>query len=143
MFFEGATMKRREFFKLLMYLLGSTAFISFFYPLLRFLAPPGSEANIKKMVLSKAEVPVGKAESIVFNNVPAIVINRPHKGFIVLSKVCTHLGCIVEYEADKDRMLCPCHAGTFDLDGNVISGPPPKPLQRLPFRIEGETIVIG
>ncbi|MGO9013838.1 MAG: ubiquinol-cytochrome c reductase iron-sulfur subunit [Dissulfurispiraceae bacterium] len=136
-------MKRREFFRLLMYLLGSTVFISGLYPLLRFLAPPGSEANIKKLVLSKADVPPGKAESIVFNNVPAIVINRPEKGFIVLSKVCTHLGCIVEYEGDKDIMLCPCHAGTFDLDGHVISGPPPKPLQRLPFRIEGETIVIG
>ena len=136
-------MKRREFFKLLMYLLGSTVFISFFYPLLRFLAPPGNEANIKKIVLSKAEVPSGKAKSIVFNNLPTIVINRPDKGFIVLSKVCTHLGCIVEYDGDKNIMLCPCHAGTFDLDGNVISGPPPKSLQRLPLRIEDETIVIG
>ncbi|HXW68264.1 MAG TPA: ubiquinol-cytochrome c reductase iron-sulfur subunit [Dissulfurispiraceae bacterium] len=136
-------MKRREFFKLLMYLLGSTAFISFFYPLLRFLAPPGSEASIKKLVLPKADVPSGSARSIVLNNVPAIVINRPDKGFIVLSKVCTHLGCIVEYDRDKKIMLCPCHAGTFDLDGNVISGPPPKSLQRLPLRIEGETLVIG
>ncbi len=136
-------MKRREFFRLLMYLLGSTAFISFFYPLLRFLAPPGSEANIKKLVLPKSDVPSGKAKSIVFNNVPAIVINRPDKGFIVLSKVCTHLGCIVEYNGDKKVMLCPCHAGMFDLDGNVISGPPPKSLQRLPLRVEGETIVIG
>ena len=136
-------MKRRKFFKLLMYLLGSTAFISFFYPLLRFLAPPGSEANIKKLVLPKAEVPSGKAKSIVFNNVPAIVINRPDKGFIVFSKVCTHLGCIVEYDGGKNIMLCPCHAGMFDLDGNVISGPPPKSLHRLPFRVAGETIVIG
>ncbi len=136
-------MKRRKFFKLLIALLGSTAFISFFYPLLRFLAPPGSEASIKKLVLSKAEVPSGKAKSIVFNNVPAIVINRPDKGFVVFSKVCTHLGCIVEYDGDKKIMLCPCHAGMFDLDGNVISGPPPKSLQRLPLRVEGETIVIG
>lgn len=136
-------MKRRKFFKLLLSLLGSTAFISFFYPLLRFLAPPGSEAHVSKITVPKAEVPIGKARSIVFNNIPAIVINRSDKGFIAFSKVCTHLGCLVEYQADKNIMLCPCHAGTFDLDGNVVSGPPPKPLHRLPLRVEGENIVIG
>jgi len=136
-------MKRRNFFKLLLSLLGSTAFISFFYPLLRFLAPPGSEANVAKVVLPKTEVAAGRTKSIVYNNAPAIVINRPDKGFIALSKVCTHLGCIVEYSRENNVMLCPCHAGTFDLDGNVLSGPPPRSLQRLPLRVEGENIVIG
>ncbi|MCL4491501.1 MAG: Rieske (2Fe-2S) protein [Nitrospirae bacterium] len=136
-------MKRRKFLKLVLSLLGSAAFISFLYPLLRFLAPPSSEANIKRVVLPKGEVPAGGAKSIIFNSVPAIVINRPGKGFIAFSKVCTHLGCLVEYIREKDIMLCPCHAGTYDLDGNVLSGPPPKPLQRLPLRVEGETIIIG
>ena len=136
-------MERRNFFKLLLAFLGSISFASFAYPLIRFLAPPGIEAKTKKLSLSKGEIPVGSAKNIVFNNTPAIIINRADKGLVALSKICTHLGCIVEYNKEKNRLLCPCHAGVYDLEGNVLSGPPPRPLQKLPLKVEGETIVIG
>ncbi|HAM49324.1 MAG TPA: cytochrome B6 [Nitrospiraceae bacterium] len=136
-------MKRRKFLQTLLTILGSTAFVSFAYPLLRFLAPPSGEAKTKKLILGKGEVPIGAAKDIVFNDVPAIIINRPGRGLIAFSRVCTHLGCLVEYEKDKNRLLCPCHAGVYDLEGNVVSGPPPQPLPKLPLRVEGENIVIG
>jgi menaquinol-cytochrome c reductase iron-sulfur subunit len=47
---------------------------------------------------------------------------------LVFSNVCTHLGCRVKWEADKDAYVCPCHAAKFDIEGNVIDGPPPRPL---------------
>ncbi|MGW8273276.1 MAG: QcrA and Rieske domain-containing protein [Thermodesulfovibrionales bacterium] len=72
-----------------------------------------------------------------------IVINRTDKGLIAFSKVCTHLGCLVAYDEDSKALICPCHAGTFDLEGNVISGPPPKPLTKLPLKVEGDNIIIG
>jgi len=136
-------MKRRNFLRASVAFLGSVTFLSFLYPLLRFLAPPGSEAKTKKLTFPKGEVPVGASKDIVFNNSPAIVINRPGKGLIAFSKVCTHLGCLVEYERDKNRLVCPCHAGIYDLEGNVMSGPPPKPLPKLPLRVEGENIIVG
>ncbi|MBI5026178.1 MAG: Rieske (2Fe-2S) protein [Nitrospirae bacterium] len=135
-------LKRRGFLKLLLSLLGSTAAVSFVYPLLRFIAPPG-EARIKQMSLRKGEIPLGEARDIVFNATPAIIINSPERGYIALSRVCTHLGCLVEYDKGKKRLLCPCHAGIYDLEGNVLSGPPPRPLPKIPLRIEGEIIVIG
>jgi menaquinol-cytochrome c reductase iron-sulfur subunit len=46
---------------------------------------------------------------------------------------CTHLGCA--YSWQTDRFACPCHGGTFAADGTVISGPPPRPLDRLPVQI--------
>ena len=70
-------------------------------------------------------------------------MNIPDKGFVALSKVCTHLGCLVEYDSAKKRLLCPCHAGIYSLDGNVISGPPPKPLHKYPVKVQGEEIVVG
>lgn len=136
-------MKRRGFLRLLLAFLGSTALASFLYPLLRFFAPPSGKATIKQVSLKKAELPVGKAKNIVFNNTPVIVINRHDKGYVVISRVCTHLGCLVDYDETKKRLQCPCHAGTFDLEGNVISGPPPKPLQKFSLKVEGENIVIG
>ena len=136
-------MNRRKFLKSVLFFLGSTALVSFVYPLVRFLEPPGSGAQGGKTTVKKAEIPVGASKDIVVNNTPAIIINVPDKGFIALSKVCTHLGCLVEYDKIKQRLLCPCHAGAFSLNGNVLSGPPPKPLQKYPVKVEGEDIAIG
>lgn len=136
-------MNRRLFLKSLLTILSATAAASFAYPLMRFLAPPGNEAKGKKILVNKSEIPKGEAREILYNGVPAIIINRTDKGFIALSRVCTHLGCLVEYDKAKNRLQCPCHAGIFNLEGNVVSGPPPKPLQEFPLGIDGENIVIG
>lgn len=49
---------------------------------------------------------------------------------------CTHLGCRIKYQNNKGRFFCPCHGGVFDGAGNVVSGPPPKPLSRYKTKIE-------
>lgn len=136
-------MKRRRFLKFLTSILGLSAIGAFAYPLLRFLSPLEAGLKAKSVVIAKSEIPLGATKDLVVRGVPAIVINRKEKGYIVLSKVCTHLGCLVKYEKERLLLICPCHAGTFDLEGNVISGPPPRPLQKFPFRVEGDNILIG
>ncbi len=134
---------RREFLQKALAVLGLTTLASFVYPLYKYFSPQTEEGGTKQLVLSKKDIPAGEAKDIVFNNTPGVLINRPDKGFIALSRVCTHLGCLVDYQKDKKRLLCPCHAGTFDLSGNVISGPPPKPLPQFPLKVEGDSIIIG
>ncbi len=136
-------MKRRSFLKALLAFLGATSVVSFVYPLSRYLAPPAGAEKAKTLVIAKRDIPLGDAWEVVFNGVPAVILNRPGKGLIALSRVCTHLGCLVQYDKENKRLLCPCHAGVYDLEGNIISGPPPRPLPKLPLRVEGETIVIG
>jgi len=137
-------MKRRRFLKIVLAFLASITLLSFIYSLLKFLvALPARTAETKKLIIRKNEIPAGDAKDIIYRNTPAVIINRSDKGFIVLSRVCTHLGCLVEYNRAKQRLICPCHAGNFDLEGNVLSGPPPKPLTAIPLRIDGENIVIG
>jgi len=53
------------------------------------------------------------------------------------SATCTHLGCQVLWDAPTHRFRCPCHGGTYDAEGRVIGGPPPRPLDRLQARIDG------
>lgn len=69
-----------------------------------------------------------------------IYVRRTEDGEVLaLSAVCTHLGCNVRWREDESRFACPCHAGFFDMDGNVTSGPPPRPLWRLETRVvDGE-----
>jgi menaquinol-cytochrome c reductase iron-sulfur subunit len=47
----------------------------------------------------------------------------------VFSNVCTHLSCRVKWDDANKNYLCPCHAGIFDIEGNVQDGPPPRPLK--------------
>jgi cytochrome b6-f complex iron-sulfur subunit len=136
-------MKRRKFLNLLLTLLGLTTLGSIIYPLGRFLAPPGAKDKSKQISLKRSEIPAGEAKDIAFAGMPAMVINRPGKGFVAFSRVCSHLGCLVDYDKVRNRIFCPCHAAVFDLEGNVVTGPPPKALQKLPLKVEGEAIVIG
>ena len=61
---------------------------------------------------------------------PVIVIRTP-QGFRAFSAICTHLGCIVGWDAQRRQIACPCHAGFFDINGRPVSGPPPRPLAEL------------
>ncbi len=136
-------MKRRKVLGILLAVLGSTAAGSLAYPLVRFFAPPARDSKARTISIKKSEIRLGEAKEIVLDNKPVVVINRYEKGFVAFSKVCTHLGCLVEYDKGPRKLVCPCHAGTFDLDGNVLSGPPPRPLSSVPLRVEGDLIIIG
>lgn len=137
-------MKRRRFLKILLAFLGSITLVSFVYSLLKFLAALPSRAAAKsKLIIPKSDVSSGQAKNFIYQDTPAVIVNRLDKGFIALSRVCSHLGCLVEYNSARQRFLCPCHAGNFDLEGAVLSGPPPKPLAVIPIAIEGENIIIG
>lgn len=65
------------------------------------------------------------------------------EGFSVLSAVCSHLGCLVNYNRRKQEFLCPCHGGRYDLEGRNIAGPPPAPLSRFPVRVERGMVLVG
>lgn len=56
--------------------------------------------------------------------------------FVAYSVYCTHTGCPVEFVQSASLFLCPCHGGVFDGDGAVLSGPPPRPLDRVPVRVQ-------
>ncbi len=137
-------MKRRKFLQIILAFLGSVTSASFAYSLLKFLtATPAAGVNSKRIVLHRNEVPYGGAKNIIYGDTPVMVINRPEKGFIAFVRTCTHLGCLIEFNKVSQKIICPCHAGTYDLDGSVESGPPPKPLTAIPIKIEGDTIIIG
>lgn len=60
----------------------------------------------------------------------------------VFSTVCTHLGCAVHWDTGKKEFLCPCHGGVYDIEGKVLAGPPPRPLTRLPVKLEHGQIFV-
>lgn len=67
-----------------------------------------------------------------------VYVSKDQQGhLIVLSAVCTHLGCTVPWVDTEKRFICPCHLGTFAADGKLLGGPPPRDMDRLETKVEG------
>jgi menaquinol-cytochrome c reductase iron-sulfur subunit len=64
------------------------------------------------------------------------------RDFIAMSNICTHLGCRVRWIADQEEFFCPCHNGVFDKQGKVVSGPPPRPLDRYEVKVEDDQLFV-
>ncbi len=72
---------------------------------------------------------------------PAILVRLPDGELHAFSQKCTHLGCVVTYQPDEDRLFCPCHDGVFDpATGVVLEGPPPRPLGRIDIDVRDGVI---
>jgi cytochrome b6-f complex iron-sulfur subunit len=76
---------------------------------------------------------------VVKNNV--IVVNY-NGSFVALSDICTHQGCRVNYNSNVHEFICPCHGGTYNINGNVIAGPPPAPLKKYNVSQKGSILTI-
>ncbi|MFQ6112169.1 MAG: ubiquinol-cytochrome c reductase iron-sulfur subunit [Nitrospinota bacterium] len=114
------------------------------YPIVRYLWPHQRKGGARGQTLSfpLAQLPVGSARFLRFRGEPAVVI-RTEGAVYALSAVCTHLGCIVKWDEARGQLACPCHAAYFDVNGNVLAGPAPRPLPSFEVRVVGEKIVLG
>ena len=72
----------------------------------------------------------------------AFVLRKEGQDPIVFSDVCTHLSCRVNWNEEKSEFYCPCHAAFFSINGEVVSGPPPRPLDRYEIRLDGDQLFI-
>jgi cytochrome b6-f complex iron-sulfur subunit len=63
--------------------------------------------------------------------------------FAALSDVCTHNGCTVSYSGGSSQFVCPCHGGTYDASGNVVSGPPPSALAKYKTTLSGNNLTVA
>lgn len=61
----------------------------------------------------------------------------------VLSAVCSHLGCLVNYRKESKEFVCPCHGGKYDITGRNIAGPPPAPLTAYPVEVKNGVVMVG
>ncbi len=73
----------------------------------------------------------------------AFVYRESEEDFVVYNLHCTHVGCRVNWSPRARRFFSPCHGGVFDKDGRVLSGPPPRPLDRYEVKIENGFVYAG
>lgn len=70
------------------------------------------------------------------------VIKRSEEEVVVFSPVCPHLGCQVFFDHTSNEFKCPCHGSVFSLDGKVLAGPAPRPLDMLPIKVKDGALYV-
>jgi menaquinol-cytochrome c reductase iron-sulfur subunit len=73
----------------------------------------------------------------------AWVVKTAEGKIIAFSPICTHLGCAYHWDATKAEFVCPCHGSDFAVDGRVLSGPAPRPLDRYEVKVENSRVWLG
>jgi cytochrome b6-f complex iron-sulfur subunit len=121
-----------------------TSISSFIYPAIKFMMPPNvPEAAVNEVVAGKVQMLKPDSGAIVrFGNKPVLLVRLSETEWKALSAVCTHLNCTVQYQEKTHQIWCACHNGFYDLNGKVVSGPPPKPLDEYAVRVRGDEVVI-
>ena len=61
---------------------------------------------------------------------------------IALEPQCTHLGCAYHWDDSRKQFLCPCHTSVFSVDGKVLEGPAPRPLDRYEAKVENNKLLV-
>ena len=106
---------------------------SIFYPVLRFISPPevpeASTNQVEAGATNDPELLENGYKIIRFGVEPVILVRVADSDFRAFAGTCTHLDCIVEFQKDKKRIWCNCHNGEYNLHGQQVAGPPPKPLE--------------
>jgi Rieske Fe-S protein len=110
------------------------------YPIGRYLVPPpsGEPATANVVAATLAALRPNSGVLFKFGSRPGIVVRTAEGDVRAFSAVCTHLDCTVQFKSDTAQLWCACHNGTYDLSGTVVSGPPPRSLERFVVNLRGE-----
>ena len=115
------------------------------YPILHYLVPPKvKEVTAASVVAAKAsELSLNTGKIVPFGRKPAIVLRTPEGEVRAFNAVCTHLACTVQYRADLKHIWCACHDGHYDLHGQVLAGPPPRPLEPFKVTVKDDDVIVS
>lgn len=116
------------------------------YPVWRYLTPGEQEKQsvVESVTVCKADdLPPGSGRNFKFGHKPALVTHTEDGQLHAFIAICTHLGCTVQFNDEKELIWCACHGGAYDpSSGKNVQGPPPKPLAPLKVaNVDGSIVV--
>ena len=150
-------LSRHDFVKIVTALIGSVIGTAIGIPAIGFIVSPGLRVQQSETWVPLGplmDYPVGVPTLFNFTRTQVngwektvssngvFVVRKDESQVLVLSNVCTHLACRVSWHPDLQHYVSPCHDGHFDVVGEVVSGPPPRPLDEYTTKIEGGNLYI-
>jgi menaquinol-cytochrome c reductase iron-sulfur subunit len=154
---ESHHVSRRDFIKIVAAAVGTFMGVTVGVPAIGYLISPAlrkSSAATWIPLGKLSDFPIGTPTLVTFvrttvngweqtaNSFGAFVLRKSEDSVLVLSNKCTHLGCWVNWHADQAMYICPCHDGQFTITGNVVGGPPPRPMDQYTTKLENGSLFI-
>ena len=153
---EAPETDRRRFLALVFWAVNATIAAALSVPIVGFVAAPlfRKRPRVGVNVGELASFPLGRPQRVDFairkRDGWAIVTGRQSawvvrtaKGVRVFDPRCTHLGCAYHWHAQTEKFLCPCHNGIYGIDGAVVSGPPPRPLDTYETWVDSGSLYVS
>ena len=103
---------------------------------------PTSKVEIGVPTLFKVTIERQTGWIVNVTEISAYVYTENGRDFVAMSNICTHLGCRVRWISEQKQFFCPCHNAIFDQEGEVVTGPPPRPLDRYETKVDDDQIYI-
>jgi len=146
----GAQISRRKFLTPTILALGTVYLGGISYSIYRYLERAVTEGKgdntvfPSEILLKNAKkIPTGSAMEFAFQGHGALLIHHEDNSWTAYTSVCTHQGCKVQYEPEKDVIFCPCHAGVFNSKtGEPLSGPPKTTLPSYKVELVDNDIIV-
>lgn len=110
---------------------------------IRFITPVKREINRRIFTVGLEELPLNASKRFQdLRGRDLMLVRTGEREVKAISTVCTHLGCTVFWQQDRQEFFCPCHNGRFDKNGIVLDGPPPAPLELYQVELEGDNVFV-
>jgi menaquinol-cytochrome c reductase iron-sulfur subunit len=160
-YFEGETMTRRGVFAVAGQAFGGAALAAVALPVVGFAVAPVFESaeetwegvgpaddfvsdTYRQAVITIVEGVGDSGKTTVYIRKGSADLDEDPNTYIAVSTRCAHLGCPVSFVRAAGTFICPCHGGVYDFEGQVIGGPPVRPLDRFQTRVTSDgTLEIG
>ena len=154
---EDNQVSRKNFMEIAIWSIGGVIALGMTIPAIAYLVGPaikkaqeqvwirlGSVLKVEIGVPTLFKVKVQQRTGWIVNEeeISVYVLTEDGRNYIAMSNICTHLGCRVRWISEQNGFFCPCHNAIFDQEGEVVSGPPPEPLERYEVKIEDNQLYI-
>lgn len=147
-------LSRRQFAHLGTQVAGATVAVLLGIPIIGFILNPlfrrqavyevevGDISDVPPATPTKFVVQFPAGEWTTAKTNAAIYVVKQASDTKVFSNICTHMNCPVHWDASLNQFLCPCHGGLYDMNGNNVGGPPPRPLPQYLHRFDGSVLYV-
>jgi menaquinol-cytochrome c reductase iron-sulfur subunit len=154
---ESKNLSRRNFFQAAIWGIGGLIGIGYGVPAVAYVVGPslksqGEQTWMRLGLTSKVELGTPTLFTLTIETqtgwiksteeISVYVLSTDGRTFIAMSNICTHLACHIRWIAEQNNFFCPCHNGVFDVSGNVLAGPPPRPLDRYDIKVENDQLFV-
>ncbi len=151
-------MGRRQFMNLLTFGSATGVALGALYPVVNYFIPPSSggagggttakDAAGNDVVASEylASHPAGDRSLVQgLKGDPTYLVVQQDKTLASygLNAVCTHLGCVVPWNASENKFICPCHGSQYNAEGKVVRGPAPLSLALAHADVTDDKVILS